>query len=708
MSLPLLVGGSAECGPSANNPLRGLTKNFDKDRGAQQDLLSPNRTGSSNQTFRTHNNPVSSENLKEAANFFSTSSSAPVLHTPSSPFDFANLKNALPTVNHQSLQVSMSFPEMLQRQTQFSSSGTAWASDFMNFQQTQPSSSSKQTIATPPSVVGVQNIQHQSLRNSGSCTWDNFLSALAEESQPLEQVQPVPTQISEEQQQHRVVDSAERDALARTAGQLVEALREEQNPKFKNSQFMGLMRSLADRTSVVEGNNFVSASSVSANTASTSADVKGKGKERADTTTFGQTRQKSNTTITSDVTQDSSDEVYEYFKQENEDYIAYQQTASRVAVSNTRGLWDDSSQQYEWDKFQGEWDAWEANAVGVRKMSNYQFAAENPYLLGSSTRVHDMHSLFDQTNTLELEAAVQRDPKNVQAWYALGVKQQDSEREQKAIEALHRAVELDPEYVPSWLALGVSHTNESNRAKAYGAIREWVKRHPKFLQTVVGMTGGFKDEVFEPGSERSQKGMYERLIACLIEIVRNASGSEEEQGIDPDVQIALAVLLNSNEEYTKATDCFLTALAVRPHDWALYNRVGATLANSGNADSALEYYYRALELNPAYIRARFNLGISCVNLHRYEEAGRHILDALTLQNSDAAGDPRGGVTSDALWNCLESVCDKMGWLDLTGACERRDLDSEYPRMAFVPRLFAGSVADRAHPQGLRMKFETTG
>lgn len=182
-----------------------------------------------------------------------------------------------------------------------------------------------------------------------------------------------------------------------------------------------------------------------------------------------------------------------------------------------------------------------------------------------------------QMNTLELEAAVQRDPKSVHAWFALGVKQQDSEREQKAIEALRRAVELDPEYVPSWLALGVSHTNESNRAKSYGAIREWVKRHPKFPQTSVGMSGGFKDEVFEPGSERSQRGMYEGLIACLIEIVRDGSGNGEEQGIDPDVQIALAVLLNSNEEYAKATDCFLTALAVRPHvslslDLCLSNR----------------------------------------------------------------------------------------------------------------------------------------
>ena len=66
-------------------------------------------------------------------------------------------------------------------------------------------------------------------------------------------------------------------------------------------------------------------------------------------------------------------------------------------------------------------------------------------------------------------------------------------------------------------------------------------------------------------------------------------------------------------------------------DWLLYNRVGATLANSGRADEALWYYYRALELNPSYIRARcvdpgpvtymtdrtatsFNLGISCINM----------------------------------------------------------------------------------------------
>lgn len=57
----------------------------------------------------------------------------------------------------------MSFPEMLQETTKSDSSGTAWASDFMNFQ---PTSSSKQTTTIRPSVR-TQNVQQQPLQNPG-------------------------------------------------------------------------------------------------------------------------------------------------------------------------------------------------------------------------------------------------------------------------------------------------------------------------------------------------------------------------------------------------------------------------------------------------------------------------------------------------------------------------------------------------------------
>lgn len=39
----------------------------------------------------------------------------------------------------------------------------------------------------------------------------------------------------------------------------------------------------------------------------------------------------------------------------------------------------------------------------------------------------------------------------------------------------------------------------------------------------------------------------------------------------------------------------------------MYNRTGATMANNGRAEEALAYYYRALELNPGYIRGRYVL-----------------------------------------------------------------------------------------------------
>lgn len=142
-------------------------------------------------------------------------------------------------------------------------------------------------------------------------------------------------------------------------------------------------------------------------------------------------------------------------------------------------------------------------------------------------------------SVLELEAEVQRDPTNARAWFDLGVKQQENEREAKAVIALQRALDLDDAHLPSWLAIAISHTNENNRIAADEAIEQWVNRYERYKHVVDRLRGsGLGD-----GSQT-----HDRRHADLIEILMAMARSNPDGEVDADVQIALAVLLNTSEE----------------------------------------------------------------------------------------------------------------------------------------------------------------
>ncbi|KAM0750293.1 hypothetical protein T439DRAFT_326252 [Meredithblackwellia eburnea MCA 4105] len=352
-----------------------------------------------------------------------------------------------------------------------------------------------------------------------------------------------------------------------------------------------------------------------------------------------------------------------------------------------------SAQQKEWDTLQQDWDNFEATATGIKQTSTakgpdaytlstpegYQFAEKNPYL--NMTRMHSLHAntaggatrtTYD--SVLEHEAAVQRDPHNAVHWLALGIKQQENEREELAIKALRRALEIDPSMGEAYLALAVSFTNENERASAYESVDKWVDslapRYAKEVDTYRDLFGRL------PPANAGMSGRHEYLTGLLI---RLAQAGTEGAAVDADVQIALGVLFNTSEEYEKASDCFEAALSVRPDDPLLYNRLGATLANSGKTDAAIQYYVEALELQPAYVRARFNLAVANMNLGQYEQAVEHLMTSLSIQEADhelqdgEENNNTSGVTSHTLWDSLNIALLMMHRSDLATYTIQRDL-----------------------------------
>ena len=230
---------------------------------------------------------------------------------------------------------------------------------------------------------------------------------------------------------------------------------------------------------------------------------------------------------------------------------------------------------------------------------------------------------------LAFEAAVQKDPNHVEAWCMLGSAQAQNEKESPAIRALEQVLKLDPSNLDALMGLAVSYTNEGYDSTAYRTLERWLAtKYPRIILP-------------SDLSQDSEYGFTDRHL--LHEKVTNlfiqaAQLSPDGEHMDPDVQVGLGVLFYGDEEYEKAVDCFESALASteagttnqRQQIHLLWNRLGATLANSGRSEEAIAAYEKALTLNPNFVRARYNLGVSCINIGCYKEAAQHLLDALSM------------------------------------------------------------------------------
>ena len=186
------------------------------------------------------------------------------------------------------------------------------------------------------------------------------------------------------------VTTEDPDELAKAAGQVLDAVRHEQNPKFQNSQFLGLMKQLRDREVIVEGNKMIPKEDATewASDFQSSLDMKGKGKAVDLSTPTSQINGDpimsfapppgmlhGNVSFNSEALSAAANEIDEYFRQDNEDYINYwhgassAQPAQQKTGSSIAGLPQGARMNAEWDTLQRDWERFEATATGLDRKS---------------------------------------------------------------------------------------------------------------------------------------------------------------------------------------------------------------------------------------------------------------------------------------------------------------------------------------------------
>jgi len=293
---------------------------------------------------------------------------------------------------------------------------------------------------------------------------------------------------------------------------------------------------------------------------------------------------------------------------------------------------------------------------GIPQLDPYKFELSNPYMVDPAGHLARAKQLINENGSLTdiallLEAAIQHDELGeggYEAWILLGETRSMDEREEAGMRALTEGVRRSGEAGNNdigMISLAISYTNESYDRASHATLVRWlIARYPDLVP-----------ENLKGSLPTSPWASHDRATEVFLAVARQQHARGQ---MDPDLQIGLGVLFYTNGEFDKAKDCFESALAVRPKDYLLWNRLGSCLSNGSKPEEALTVYREALQLRPTYTRAIYNVGVACLNIGAYKEAAEHFLSGLAMQESS------GGGKSEQLWQTLRKCFVAMERNDL--------------------------------------------
>lgn len=461
--------------------------------------------------------------------------------------------------------------------------------------------------------------------------------------QPPAQVEAAPAEASQADMEEAFAEAQQEQADLGQAAQMVEMLKNSGNPKFARSQFVSFIDKVSkgdyqfkDNTVIDRAGNQVEWDTLY----DTDAAMATESERQELDNLWSQARS------SSDPMPQELEEVWKAAGLEG----APQGMADLERMWNMEQLGDGDLMEQAWnndmtmEQMEAMWGG------GQPTRAEYEFQKDNQYLDESGDLLAKALQLIregrDREALLCLEAEVQRNPQSSEGWRHMGQLYAELDQDIEAIQCLRKGHEVDPYNLDSLLALGVSCTNELDQLPALRYMRMWIENHEQHGVLVQGL-------------ERPGEYEYEAWRRQVTQLFQQAASANP---LDADVFVALGVMENINRNYDGAIQALATACRLRPNDHTCWNKLGATLANSGKSEQAVVAYHHGLELKPNYARSWSNLAIAHANLGQHADAARFYLSSLVL-NPEATH----------IWNFLHSAALNMNATGAFEAIDNRDL-----------------------------------
>lgn len=201
----------------------------------------------------------------------------------------------------------------------------------------------------------------------------------------------------------------------------------------------------------------------------------------------------------------------------------------------------------------------------------------------------------------------------------------------RAAQSLEKAVRLQPADVDAYLSLGMVYMQTEKWPKAIRAYKKVTQLAPAdatayfYLGYVYAVTGQWEQAKGYYYAAIQRRRDYAAAYHYLARLCLDQGlGDEQER----------------ESLFNEAIGLYKELLEVHPQDYSALSNIGFLYRHLGNAEAALEYYRKSVEIGAENLLGLLNLAATYFDLRRFEQAaGIYNLLLLTLSSDDETQRP---------------------------------------------------------------------